>query len=292
MKMATHLALMQSPDMGLALTALGRGADLVTTDAGHALVIRRRIGPLGEVRFSSQGPVFADQSTLADRVAMLRAARLHLLNAANGTQAVCRAAGFAQVMTPATTAILPVAFDTDAQMRMAHGKWRSAARAAARAGLTLTRSPLDGEHAWLFAREAAQQNSRGYRALPPALTRAYAQANPGQAQVFAAHQDGEPIAAMLVLTHGPSATYHIGWSGDAGRRARAHHAVLMAVTDWLRDTGIATLDLGGLDTRHAPGLARFKLGSGAAPLTLGGTWIRWPRPSGAFRRWQRPRQSL
>jgi hypothetical protein len=36
------------------------------------------------------------------------------------------------------------------------------------------------------------------------------------------------------------------------------------------------LDLGTLDTQNAPGLARFKLGSGATAQLLGGTWARLP----------------
>jgi hypothetical protein len=36
------------------------------------------------------------------------------------------------------------------------------------------------------------------------------------------------------------------------------------------------LDLGTVDTENAPGLARFKIGSGAQIRSLGGTWLRIP----------------
>ena len=41
----------------------------------------------------------------------------------------------------------------------------------------------------------------------------------------------------------------------------------------LRKTGVQKIDLGTLDTVNAPGLARFKLGSGARAEPLGGTWL-------------------
>jgi hypothetical protein len=61
----------------------------------------------------------------------------------------------------------------------------------------------------------------------------------------------------------------------AGRRklsaqGKKRHALVLA------RRGITRLDLGTLDTEAAPGLARFKLGSGAAARALGGTWLWWP----------------
>jgi lipid II:glycine glycyltransferase (peptidoglycan interpeptide bridge formation enzyme) len=38
--------------------------------------------------------------------------------------------------------------------------------------------------------------------------------------------------------------------------------------------GIGALDLGGIDTSAAPGIARFKLGLGGTVIVLPGTWGR------------------
>lgn len=81
---------------------------------------------------------------------------------------------------------------------------------------------------------------------------------------------------MLFICHGPVATYHIGWTSDEGRRAEAHRQILVHAIDWLAHRGIQRLDLGTLDTEHAPGLARFKLGTGARPVALDGTWLKLP----------------
>ncbi len=41
----------------------------------------------------------------------------------------------------------------------------------------------------------------------------------------------------------------------------------------LKAMGIERFDLGGIDTTENAGIARFKLGSGAEPRTLCGTWL-------------------
>ena len=78
---------------------------------------------------------------------------------------------------------------------------------------------------------------------------------------------------MLFLKHGTGATYHVGWTSDAGRKASAHNLILATAATRLAETGVTRLDLGTIDTENAPGLARFKLGSGAKPARTGGTWL-------------------
>ncbi|GIT85375.1 hypothetical protein ROBYS_03910 [Roseobacter sp. OBYS 0001] len=81
---------------------------------------------------------------------------------------------------------------------------------------------------------------------------------------------------MLFLEHGPVATYHLGWTSSAGRGANAHYALLMHAADYFAERSITRLDIGTVDTENTPGLARFKIGSGAQVRALGGTWIRMP----------------
>ncbi|MBS1303712.1 GNAT family N-acetyltransferase [Loktanella sp. SALINAS62] len=274
---APPLALMQSPQMMRTLRALGRDARIVPLDdAGQVAVIQRRVGPVS-VRFASRGPVFDPHTSTGQRIAALKALRLHVLNANGGTEPMCHAAGFRQVMTPATVAILPLCSDRDAQLVQTRGKWRNAARQAQRSGLVIRQAALRADsHNWLFDVDRAMARARGYRNLPAAVVTAYATSNPGLAQLFTAHIGAVPVAAMLMLLHGTTATYQIGWSDTAGRRHSAHHALLLHAADALRACGVLQLDLGTLDTINSPGLARFKLGCGAQALRLGGTWIRLP----------------
>ena len=88
-----------------------------------------------------------------------------------------------------------------------------------------------------------------------------------------ARVQGEPVDGILVLCHGVAATYLVSWTGEAGRRHRANYLLLWRAMSALRKRGGRWLDLGGVDTTHAPGVARFKLGLGGEPFTLTGTYI-------------------
>ena len=272
------LPLQQSEGFARALQRMGRAADLRGLhDAGQVLIVSRSFGRFGDLRFASRGPVFLDDATFADRVHALRDARLHVVNAGPGQGAVLRAAGFRQIMTPASVAIMQIDDDPDTQMAQCHGKWRNAARQGELSGLRLKqRLFCPDRDDWLLAADAAQQKAKGFRALPHGLSIAFAQANPGDAVIVTALDGASTVAAMLFLRHGAAATYQIGWSGPRGRSLRAHHMMLLAAARRLAALGGTELDLGTVDTEHAPGLARFKIGAGATVVELGGTWVRLP----------------
>ncbi len=276
------LPLQQAPEFARALTQLGRRAAIdVLHDAGQVLVVSRRVRGFGDLRFASRGPVFQGHASHEDRIAALRGARLHLVNAAACDAGLMRAAGFWQVMTPAHVALLPLDPDPDTLLARAHGKWRNAARAGLRgmAGsrVRVRQRPFCARRdGWLLAADAAQQADKGFRALPHAVSLAYARANPDDALMVTASEGAVPVAAMLILRHGAAATYQIGWSGARGRTLHAHHVMLLETASRLAKAGVSMLDLGLVNTVSAPGLARFKIGCGADICRLNGTWMRRP----------------
>jgi len=267
--------LVQHPGFAAALRACGGTARLVQVrDAGaavaQAVLVRR-----GPVTLAVRGPVWVGTPDARQRVEALRGLGLRLIEA-DAPDPALRAAGFRQVATAATLAVLDLAPSEAAQIARAQGKWRNRLMQAWRAGLRIDRAAYDGDPAhWLLAAEAVQRRRR-YHALPLRLASAYAATNPGAAQIFTAVQDNRPVAAMLLLCHGTRATYHIGWSGAQGRACSAHHAILMAAAGWLAAQGVTQIELGTIDTVGNPGLARFKLGSGARAQVLGGSWLRLP----------------
>ncbi len=272
------LPLQQEEGFARALRALGSDAVIEGLhDCGQALVVTRCIGPLGRVRFTSRGPVFRHDAGVDDRIAALRGADLHVVNAAADDGAVLRGAGFWQIMTPATVAVLALNRDADVQLSHTAGKWRNAARQGMASGLRIRQGPFCPlRDNWLLTADKAQQGVKRFRALPHAVSLAYAQTNPFDAIMLTASEGATPVAAMLFLRHGTAATYQIGWSGVRGRTLRAHHALLLNAAQRLAELGATELDLGAIDTENTPGLTRFKLGSGATARRLGGTWIRLP----------------
>jgi lipid II:glycine glycyltransferase (peptidoglycan interpeptide bridge formation enzyme) len=65
----------------------------------------------------------------------------------------------------------------------------------------------------------------------------------------------------------------VGWTSDQGRELNAHHLILWRAIEELRERGVRTLDLGGVNTVRSAGVARFKMRTGGKVLTLAGTYI-------------------
>ena len=182
-----------------------------------------------------------------------------------------------RVMTGYSTVVLDLS-QTPEQLRASlDGKWRNRlVRAEGLQGLQVHVRPSLKEVQWLLERENLQRQSRGFHALPTDFVLAYIEAHASRDEAFVvatAVQGRQTLGAMLFLRHGRSATYHMGWADDQGRRLNIHNLLLWQSLLSLRSQGVARLDLGGVNTRALPGISRFKLGTGGHVLTLAGTYF-------------------
>ncbi|KIC50143.1 GNAT family N-acetyltransferase [Tateyamaria sp. ANG-S1] len=265
MEHARQLPLQQHPDFGAALKKLGTDVRRVHIDGAAPTQVIKRFG----VAFAPRGPIWERENPSA-----LRRSPLRIINAEQPSDIYARA-GFRQLMTPAHVAELSLR-EIDWMVR-AHGKWRNAWRKSEKSKLALDHTRFNvAHHAWLLAEDREQQRRKKYRALPQSIIHAYAVLHPDNVRVFTARRKEETLAAMLFLQHGQVATYHLGWSSAQGRETNAHYALLKKAADIFRARGVIRLDLGAVATDNAPGLARFKIGSGAQIRPLGGTWLRIP----------------
>ena len=87
-----------------------------------------------------------------------------------------------------------------------------------------------------------------------------------------ASENKVPVAAILILMHGKSATYRIGWTTEEGRKANAHNVLLWAAIKLLKVKGYSHLDLGGIEPHGAEGLTTFKSGMGGDAFKLMGVF--------------------
>ena len=212
----------------------------------------------------------------AAQSAPLRAARginrraVTVINPDTANAADLRAAGFRQLMTPASVGEIDLT-----QPLSPLPNWRASLSEGRTSALTVTARPLViNDDAWFFAADTAQQKAKRFRAMPHAI----AQFWPAEHTLFVqASLRSEPVAAMLFLVHGTAATYQIAWTNAQGRANCAHHLLLHHAATTLCARGVARLDLGTIDTVNAAGLARFKIGAGAQVRQLGGTWGALPR---------------
>lgn len=270
-------ALQQRWSYGEAVRQMGGTVSRVEIRDGRRVIaiaqaVHRKIGlPLTLV---TRGPLWTETLD-PDR---MRAAFKSLRTAIKGPLFITPASAepipnrrFWPVMTAATTAHLRLKPDLRGDM---HGKWRNRLSFANRSGLD-TRLDI-GRRCnpnWLLDADRHQQKVKRYRSLPSSFTKSWQAADPKNILMISARREGRNVAAMLFLRHGNAATYHVGWTSDEGRRTSAHHLTLYRAAEWLCANGVHDLDLGLVNTVDTPGLARFKLGTGAAPVATGGTWL-------------------
>ncbi|AHD01122.1 GNAT family N-acetyltransferase [Leisingera methylohalidivorans] len=268
-------ALQQSAEFARALAACGQ-VPVMLPQLQDMLVLRRRLPgglPLAMVNRAAIPDPGALRAALQDH----GLGRTPLILSPETPAPGLSRLGAVPLVTPAHAALWDLTGDPGQRRAALHQKWRNRLNHGETQGLRLTRQnlPHDPRH-WLFAADAKQQTARGYRSWPIHLTLAYARENKGRAKLFQAFEGKDPVAAILILTHGSAATYHIAHTTARGKRLSAHPLLLWEAAGWLAAKGICRLDLGLINTGRAAGLARFKLGTGAKAHRLGGTWGLWP----------------
>ena len=190
-----------------------------------------------------------------------------------------RAAGYRRIMTGFHTALLDLTRDDETLRAGLDGKWRNRLKAAEREDLVI--APLGRrpeKYAWLLEKDDARNRTLGQPSRAAMLAPRYQEIAGKNAVIgFEAKSGPERLAGMLFLRHGDNATYHIGWSSDAGKKKNVHNLLLWHGIRALKKAGVRTLDLGGINTDFNPGIARFKLGVGGRVVSLSGAWTKGPR---------------
>lgn len=251
--LGAFLPLQQSAAYAAAVAACGARVRWLE---GGVLALER-----GRLRLVSRG-------TGLDRAGVRRLARWPGVTLVTPEEEV---AGFGLVplVTPMHHAVWALGPDLRAGMAR---NWRGHLRQAERAGLRVRRGDAATLQA-LIRREAVQRAERRYRALPEGFTRALPS---GAVRLWDWRQAGAVQAAMCFVVHGASASYHLSWGSDAARAAGVHQLMLTRAAEALWAEGVRWLDLGSVDSDRAPGLARFKLGTGAQLRRLGATCLVLP----------------
>jgi lipid II:glycine glycyltransferase (peptidoglycan interpeptide bridge formation enzyme) len=261
------LPLQQHPLYAQALRRVGAQMSVVNLPGAAPVQVISRFG----IRFVARGPVWHG----AADINQLRAANLRLINSNGGDTQTLRKAGYRQIMTEATVAELVLSTDPDALCAQMNGKWRNIWRRSQDQPINVKQAQFSlASHQWLLDADLAQQREKHFRALPHSIIKAYANIAPDDVIVWTASRGNTPVAGMLFLRHGDCATYHLGWANNLGRQFKTHHRLLIDAATSLGRSGVRKLDLGAIDTHNAPGMARFKLGSGAKPRILGGSWLK------------------
>jgi len=159
-------------------------------------------------------------------------------------------------------------------------KWRNALSKAERSQLQIIWDEKNEPIDWLLTNYQSDRETKEYRGPHPKLIKQFAKVfgSKGRMMVgkaFLSDQslEDEPIAAILLLCHGQSATYQLGWSSEAGRKHSAHNLLLWQGVCRLKDKGIIDFDLGGVNEETAKNVKKFKSGMGGQCVVYAGHYI-------------------
>ena len=258
---AVHRAVLRGADGGLS--------------GGLQLVERRLVGPL-RAAFLLRGPVWLPDRPDRDELALLAAIRtrlrpLALIWVPEEPSALLRR----PVISGHGTAWLDLSAGAEA-VRLGLAKdWLGRLRQAEAGPLQVRRIGSTRAVGWLLDQNESHRRKVGYRGPSRSFLGQLARtAHAAQELVLLlAFERAEPVAGIMVVRHGAAATYEVGYVAPRGRELRATHLLLWRAVETLIQMGVRWLDLGGIATDRSPGIARFKLGTGAVPATLPGTFL-------------------
>lgn len=162
------------------------------------------------------------------------------------------------------TLILDLAQEEEALKAAMKKSWKSSLTKAGRYGDKLSAVwdhqglswPYFERH-YMLDRRAKKYQGPSVK-LMQALVQTFSQS--GGLLIGYTEHEGRPVAGILILCDGNTATYQIGWNTEPGRECCAHHFLLWEAIKTLKNRGIRYLDLGGIHEEGAAGVTDFKKG--------------------------------
>ena len=253
------------------------------TVAMAQFVCRRYAGLFG-VALCTRGPMWLTEITDADKSSIHRALKRSLpmawpkviLFSPDITDPQHPSmASLTRVLTGYSTVMLYLTKSVAELRARLHPYWRNRLSSAERSGLKLNELAHDSpELPRVLAEENRQRQRKRFYALPLGFIEHYLEEGGAESVlILQATWQSRPVAAMLFLIHGSSATYQLGWTNPQGRALNAHNLILWGAMERLKQQGIVKLDLGGVNTHDLPGISRFKINTGGEVVTYAGGYI-------------------
>jgi lipid II:glycine glycyltransferase (peptidoglycan interpeptide bridge formation enzyme) len=85
-------------------------------------------------------------------------------------------------------------------------------------------------------------------------------AEPQRMRILICQDQGVPVAGLVASAMGDSAIYLLGATSDEGLNSKGAYLLQWTLIRWLKERGIKSYDLGGIDPQGNPGVYHFKRG--------------------------------
>ncbi len=171
--------------------------------------------------------------------------------------------------------VLDLTRTIESRRKSMKGKWRNQLNASERNGVHVRLSRALDDFVEFESHYAALVEEKNFDGLDIALLRSiWLHANElDNAFLFVAEYEDINQAAILVVSHGSTATYLAGWNGVVGRNLNCNNLLLWTASCVLADLGFKFFDLGGIDEIETPSISSFKAGMGGETYLTAGEYI-------------------
>jgi lipid II:glycine glycyltransferase (peptidoglycan interpeptide bridge formation enzyme) len=238
-------------------------------------LVRKIFGTITVSRLS-RGPLFFDNSSSFDLSLVWQKMsesyslrKLHILSISPeiivGNSPI-HAHGFATLMriSPVGTESATLNLDQDISTlrQNLEQKWRNQLAMSERSGTHVEYSTDETDFDWFEEVYETLRREKDFYGIPPILFKNISKTflRTANAHLFIGNYEGRKIAAVLMVTHGTTATYLAGWNGAEGRKLNVNNLLLWEASLRLKEMGFGKLDLGGIDILNTPTIAKFKMG--------------------------------
>ena len=260
------------------------------TDVAIAQYLNRRVLGLIKISRLSRGPLFFNTATEAQIAAVLNKVtkehswtRFQILSISPeisiGSKFACAGmtARLRRVSTVGTqSSILHLGQTLHNLRKNLDPKWRNQLKVSEQSEAKIIYSTEHKDFLWFESTYHSLQLEKKFRGIPTDLFRSIWREffSTDNAHLFIGLRDEAFIAAVLVITHGKSATYLAGWNSPDGRKLNVNNLLLWEASSQLKQWGFTGFDLGGVDEKQTPTISKFKIGMGGQTYKTIGEFIK------------------
>lgn len=158
------------------------------------------------------------------------------------------------------------------------GKWRNQLLSAQKKGLQFEYSQEEEKFEWLLTQYTEFKKQRKFSGPQSDLIRLLREkmsCTKEKIFILIAKVKENDVAGVIVVQHGSSATYLVGYVNEEGRRFNASNFLLWNAMLLLKNRRCYWFDLGGVDEYLTPGVAEFKRGLRGEEYRFIGEYIHW-----------------
>jgi lipid II:glycine glycyltransferase (peptidoglycan interpeptide bridge formation enzyme) len=164
---------------------------------------------------------------------------------------------------PVSSAVLDLS-RTPGEIRAGfHGDWRNRLTKSEKINLELEIPSPASSLPFLINEYEKMQREKKFKGVPTNLIKAIANQQGGptwNCRILYARNQGVRHGAVMVVGHGDTCTYLIGWISNEGRRLQANYFLLWQAILLFKDLGYSFFDVGGLGANTTAGVEHFKRG--------------------------------